>query len=107
MPEAVWLRDGASVKKSKRISTSQAGETHILLIPKAVATDSAIYTLTAKNPAGETSHDISVTVTIPDVSPSITKSSPVIKVTEGQVVHIEAIVSGKERRMIIRGNIYQ
>lgn len=94
-PDVQWSKNGTKLEASKRVSLTQKDVVYVLDIPNSLSSDSGTYTVTLKNPVGEASHDVSVMVTIPEVPPSIVKSSPSISISEGQDVHVEFIVAGR------------
>ena len=65
-PDVQWVKDGKTLSPKKsgtdRISLKKEGNVHTLLIVKASLEDQGIYSLTAKNPAGEVSCEASIMV---------------------------------------------
>ena len=65
-PDVQWMKDGKALSPKKsgtdRISLKKEGNVHTLLIGKASLEDQGIYSLTAKNPAGEVSCQANIVV---------------------------------------------
>lgn len=62
--EAKWLKDGAEITVSDRvtISAEESVGSHKLALHKCDSTDEAVYTLVAKNTQGETRGDVKLRV---------------------------------------------
>ncbi|XP_071978466.1 striated muscle preferentially expressed protein kinase isoform X3 [Engystomops pustulosus] len=61
-PEVIWRKDRIPLKNSSTHQIRAEGERHTLLIRRALPSDSGIYTVTAKNEAGEASSCGALTV---------------------------------------------
>lgn len=94
-PDGHWSKDGAVLQLSNRVKASEKDETFSLEIADSVSADSGTYTLMTDNLAGQTSQDVSIMVTLADVSPRITKCSPSVDIHEGQDIHLEVTISGE------------
>ena len=61
-PTLTWLKDGAEIGRSARVSTVSAAAGGRLTIKSVVVGDAGVYTCLFKNPVAQVSHDIRLVV---------------------------------------------